>query len=223
MKKIAFNVQCVFGIWPDIHQQKKGKENNMKHVLAAVIAALFLLPFAGGVGAKEKAPEVTSQHSVKKGRLVTLTATVVAVDQKKRIVTLKDPNGNISDIMVGDEVRNLAQLKAGDLVTLKYYQSVVIELMKPGKGAEGMQTKTTMERAKPGEKPHGMIGGQVTVTAKITAINKKGQTVSLKGPGGKTIVAKAENPRNLELIKVGDEVQITYSEAVAISVEGAKK
>jgi hypothetical protein len=195
----------------------------MKNLLAAVVAALLLLPFAGGVSAKEKAPDAKAQHSVKRGKLITTTATVVSVDQKQRIVTLKDPKGIISDIKVGDEVRNLAQLKAGDLVTVKYYQSLLIELMKPGKGAGDMQTKTTMERAKPGEKPHGMIGGQVTVTAKITAINKKDQTVTLKGSGGKSVVAKAENPHNLDLVKVGDELKITYSEAVAISVEGAKK
>lgn len=195
----------------------------MKSVMAAVIAAIFLLPFAGVVSAKEKAPDAQQRPSVTKERLITASATVVAVDQKKRIVTLKDPDGTITDIKVGNEVRNLPQVKPGDMVKLTYYQSIMIELMKPGKGQKGIQTQTSMERAKTGEKPHGKVGGQVTITAKITAINKKKQTVSLMGPGGKTIVAKAENPKNLELIKIGDEVIITYTEAVAISVENTKK
>lgn len=195
----------------------------MKGFMTAVMAAFSLLLIAGVAGAGEKPAQGRQQTSVTKGRLVTATATVVAVDQAKRIVTLKDPEGNISDFKVGEDVRNLAQVKAGDVVTLKYYQSIMIELMKHGKGMEGMQTKTSMERAGTGEKPHGVVGGQVTVTAKITAINKKDQTVSLKGPAGKTVVVKAENPKNLELIKVGDEVMITYTEAVAISVAGAQK
>jgi hypothetical protein len=195
----------------------------MKGFMTAVMAAFSLLLLAGVAGAKEKPPQGQQQTSVTKGRLVTATATVVAVDQAKRIVTLKGPEGNISDFKVGDDVRNLAQVKAGDVVTLKYYQSIMIELMKHAKGTEGMQTKTSMERARTGEKPHGVVGGQVTITAKITAINKKDQTVSMKGPAGKTVVVKAENPKNLELIKVGDEVMITYTEAVAISVAGAKK
>jgi len=196
---------------------------NMKSLVAAVVAALFLLPIATGVGAKEKAPQGQAQHSVKKEKLVSAKATVMAVDLKTRIVTLKDSKGNITDLKAGNEVRNLEQLKAGDLVTTKYYQSLLIKLVKPGTGPEGMQAKATMERAKPGEKPHGMIGGQVTITAKVTAINKKEQTLSLKGPGGKTVVAKADNPHNLDLLKVGDELMITYTEALAISVEGVKK
>lgn len=195
----------------------------MKSLSAAVVAALLLLPFATGVGAKEKAPQAQAQQSVKKVKLITATATVKGIDLKQRIVTLKDSKGNSTDLKVGDEVRNLEQLKVGDLVTTKYYQSLLIKLVKPGTGPEGMQAKATMERAKPGEKPHGMLGGEVTVTAKIMAINKKDQTLTLKGPGGKTIVAKADNPKNLDMVKVGDELVITYTEALAISVEGAKK
>jgi hypothetical protein len=195
----------------------------MKNLLAAVVAALLILPLAGGALAKEKAPADQGQPSVTKGRLITATATVTAVDQKNRVVTLKGPEGNIFDLKVDKEVRNLAQVKVGDLVTLKYYQSIMIKLMKPGKGQEGMQAKSTMERAKAGEKPGGVVAGQVSVTAKIMAINKKDQTVTLKGPEGKTVVVKAENPKNLDLVKVGDDVMITYTEAIAISVAGAKK
>jgi hypothetical protein len=202
---------------------KRKKEENMKNLLMVVTAALLVIPFAGGASAKEKAPATQQQPAVAKGKIIKATATVVGVDQKSRIVTLKGPEGNIFDIKAGDEVRNLAQVKAGDLVTLKYYQSIMIELVKGGKVPEGTQKKATMERAKPGEKPSGMIGGQVTVTAKITAVNKKDQTVSLKGPAGKTVVVKAKNPKNLEKVKAGDEVMITYTEAVAISVESAKK
>jgi hypothetical protein len=191
--------------------------------LAAVVAAVLVIPFTGQAEAKEKAPADQQQPSVTKGRLVTATATVVAIDQKTRVVTLKGAEGNIFDLKADKEVRNLAQVKVGDLVTLKYYQSIMIELLKPGKGQEGMQSKTAMERAKAGEKPGGVVAGQVTVTAKITAINKKDQTVTLKGPEGKTVTVKAENPKNLALIKVGDDVKITYTEAIAISVTGAKK
>jgi len=195
----------------------------MKNLLMVVTVALLIIPIAGAVSAKDKAPAAAQQPAVAKGRLIKATATVVDVDQKSRIVTLKGPEGNIFDIKAGDEVRNLAQVKAGDLVTLKYYQSIMLELVKGGKLPEGTQKKTTRERAKPGEKPRGMIGEQVTVTAKITAVNKKEQTVSVKGPAGKTVVVKAQDPKNLEKVKAGDEVLITYTEAVAIAVEGAKK
>ena len=68
-----------------------------------------------------------------------------------------------------------------------------------------------------------MAARESTVTATVTAIDKKKGTVSLKGPNGKTVIAKAEEPKNLDKIKVGDELMITYTEALAISVEKAKK
>ena len=62
-----------------------------------------------------------------------------------------------------------------------------------------------------------------TVTATVTAIDKKKGTVTLKGPEGNLVTAKAEDPKNLDKIKVGDELLITITEALAISVEPAKK
>ena len=76
-----------------------------------------------------------------------------------------------------------------------------------------------MATAKPGERPAGVVVNTVTVTTTIENINKKDQTVTLKGPQGNTEVVKVRNPQNLEKVKVGDEVVITYTQALAISVE----
>ena len=198
----------------------------MKKVTALVAAALVSLSFAAMSLAADQAPakkESTKKPSVKKEQTITETATVEAVDQATRIVTLKGSKGNVFDIKAGDEVRNLAQVKAGDQVKVKYYQSLAIEVMAPGKGPGGVQEAVVMDRAKLGEKPGGMIGGQITVTAKVDAIDKKKQTVTLKGPEGKTRVVKVKDPKNLVNVKVGDDVVITLTEAVAIAVEGLKK
>jgi hypothetical protein len=195
----------------------------MKKFLVVAIAALLLAPVAGAAQAKENSPSATKAPSVTKEKLVVATASVVAVDQKKRIVTLKGAEGNLFDLKVGKEARNLPQVKVGDTVTIKYYQALAFEIKKPGTAPEGTSTRVAMERAPAGAKPYGAAGGKVTLTATITAINKQDQTVSLKGPKGKIVTVKAENPKNLEKIKVGDDVLITYTEAVAISVENAKK
>jgi hypothetical protein len=151
-----------------------------------------------------------------------MTATVQAIDLNTRIVTLKGPKGEVRDIKVGEEAVNLPQVKVGDLVTVKYYESLAIEVIKPGT-VSGAGEKSAIVRAKPGEMPGGMAARQSTVTATVTAIDKKKGTISLKGPEGKTVVAKAEDPKNLDKVKVGDELMITYTEALAISVEKAKK
>jgi Cu/Ag efflux protein CusF len=195
----------------------------MKKLLVFVVAVLFGLSISGVVFAGEKAPAAEKPLSVKKEKIVSATATVEAIDLQKRVVTLKGPKGNVFDITVSEQARNLPQVKVGDLVEVKYYESLALRLVKPGEGVAGVQETEALARAKEGEKPGGMAGRQVTLTATITAINKKTQEVTLKGPEGKTVTVKAEHPENLKKVKVGDEIEITYTEALAISVEKAKK
>lgn len=197
----------------------------MKKLYLAV-AAVVSLSLAGISFAAEQVTvtkQSTLKPSVKKERLVNETATVEAINLETRVVTLKGPKGKIFDLTAGDEVRNLAQVKVGDKVKVKYYQSLAVQVMAPGQAPGGTQAEVVMDRAKPGEKPAGLIGGKITVTAKVEAINKKKQTATLKGPEGKTLEVKVEDPKNLENVNIGDEVVITLTEAVAVYVEGVKK
>lgn len=195
----------------------------MKKLFAVCLAVVFALSLACAALAAEKAGAPDKRPSGKKEKVVSATATVEAIDLEKRVVTLKGPKGNVFDITVGEEARNLPQVKVGDLVVVKYYESVAYRVLKPGEAAAGTQEAEVVSRAKPGAKPGGVVGREVTITATIQAIDKKKQTVTLKGPDGKTVTVKAEKPKNLEKVKVGDEVEITYTEALAISVEKAKK
>jgi NMD protein affecting ribosome stability and mRNA decay len=149
---------------------------------------------------------------------IVLKATLVAVDQEKRIVTLRDGAGEVRDFKVSKEAVNLPQVKEGDIVTIRFYESVAVEVIKPGRAAAAGE-KTTIVRAKPGEMPGGAITRQTVTTATVKGIDKDAGTISLMGPNGKTVKVKVQEPENLEMVKVGDELMITYIEAEAISVD----
>jgi len=197
----------------------------MKKFFSLIVAALFVLSHAGMSFADSQVLVTngsTDKPSLKKERLTSETATVTAVNLTTRLVTLKGPKGKIFDITASEEVRNLDQVKVGDKVKVKYYESVAIEVVASGQAPGGAQAAVALDRAKLGEKPAGMIRGQLTVTAKVVAIGKKKQSVTLKGPEGKTYQVKVENLENLKNVTVGDEVVITASEALAITVESLK-
>jgi hypothetical protein len=197
----------------------------MKRLFVFVAIIMFALSFAGIGLAQQKKGESAStgkKPSVYREKVVTATATVEAVDLEKRIVTLRRADGSLFDLDVGEEVRNLPQVKVGDNVVVKYHESIAIQVTKPG-AAEGSEVKETVARAKPGQKPAGMVAKQVTVTATIEKIDKKKMMATLRGPEGKVVEVKVRNPKNLENVKVGDQVVITYTEAVAVSVEKPKK
>lgn len=186
------------------------------------MAVVLMLSLATGVFAQATQGAAPSAPTgVVREREAVMTATVVAIDLKQRIVTLKGENGEIRDIKVGEEAVNLPQVKVGDLVTVKFYESIAVEMIKPGTVAGAGETSAIV-RAKPGEMPGGMAARQVSVTATIMAIDKQKSTITLKGPEGKPATVKVLDPANLEKVKVGDELMITYTEALAISVEHVK-
>jgi ribosomal 50S subunit-recycling heat shock protein len=164
----------------------------------------------------------TGQPKVLKENMKTVTATVESIDLATRAVTLKGPDGKVMGLKVGEEVKNLPQVKVGDKVTVTYYESIAAQIIKPGTGPASA-AQQAVATAKPGEKPAGAMVQQVTVIATVEAIDKTTQHVTLKGPEGNTVEVKVKNPKNLEGVKVGDEVAITYTEAMAVSVEKPKK
>jgi len=192
----------------------------MKKGLVVAVAAVLMLSLATGVFAQ--ATQGVTPTGVVREREAVMTATVVAVDLQNRYVSLKREDGEVRDIKVGEEAVNLPQVKVGDLVTVTFYESIAVEVIKPGTYA-GTGEKTAIVRAKPGEMPGGMTARQVTMTATIMAIDMQKSTMTLKGPEGKVATVKVQDPTNLEQVKVGDELMITFTEALAISVEHVKK
>ena len=166
-------------------------------------------------------PTEQRKPAVETSTVVTITATVEALDLASRMVTLKGPKGNTITFKVDDRVKNLPQVKVGDQVAAKYYESVAIQVTKPGRVQAG--TAGAAARARPGERPAGLGTSQVAITASIEAIDREMPSVTLKGSDGNVETYKVQDPKNLENVKVGDQVVITYTVAVAISVEEIKK
>jgi hypothetical protein len=150
---------------------------------------------------------------------VTATARVKAVDLQTRRVTLERADGSEVTIYADDTVRNLPQIRVGDEVTTSYYESLAYEVKRPGTATPGATVAEEAARAKVGEKPAGAGARVTTIVATIVGIDKAAGTVTLQGPAGKATAIKARDPRNLERVAVGDLVEITYSEAVAVSVD----
>ncbi|MBK7592126.1 MAG: hypothetical protein IPI27_12800 [Betaproteobacteria bacterium] len=78
-------------------------------------------------------------------------------------------------------------------------------------------------KAKPGERPAVAGARQVTVLADVVAVNPKASTITLKGPRGNEVVLNVQNPDQFKVVRKGDQVEVTYTEALALSVEPAPK
>jgi Cu/Ag efflux protein CusF len=155
--------------------------------------------------------------------LVSATAKVKAINHKTRMVTLQRDDGSTITFRASKEVRNLGQVKVGDVVNVSYYESLAYEVKKPGDATPGASVAEGLQRAPAGAMPGGSAARVTTITATIEAIDKAAGTITLRGPGGKEKTIKARDPRNLDRVSVGDLVQISYTEAIGISVQEQPK
>jgi hypothetical protein len=144
-------------------------------------------------------------------------ATVLAVNKSTREVTLRAADGDTTKLKCGPEVKNFPQIMKGDAVKVVYTETLTITVEPPGTPGTTEETSTAV--AKPGEKPHGGVVQKTTVRATIAAIDKAAGTATLQVADGTQHVVTPRNPANLDKVKVGEMVVITYTEGLAASVE----
>jgi hypothetical protein len=202
------------------------KEHEMK--FSGIAIALFIAGVSAGALAQTPMTGGTMAATAPgKGMAVNtveITAAVAAVDHAHRMVTLKGADGHVQKISVGPEVKNFNQIKVGDQVVMRYIEALTLELKKGGKEVVARTDTEAAGKAMPGEKPAAGVGRKIHVIADVTAVDPATQTVSLRGPK-QTVDLKLHDPEQFKLVKVGDQVEATYTEALAISVEpvAAKK
>lgn len=187
-----------------------------RRVIGTTLVAALL-----GACASEPPQPVTIEDSQE------ISATVEAIDVSTRMVSLRGPDGDVITVQVTPEARNLEQVKVGDRVVARYYQALAAELRRRGDDSgetEAPVVETDVGRAAAGARPGGIVGAQSRQTVRITDVDKKNHIVSFYGSDGLARALPVRTPQGQEFIsklKTGDEVEVTYTEAVALSVEPA--
>lgn len=184
----------------------------------SILFPLSLLLWAVAASQVSVAEEL--KRVAERGSVERVEAVVEAINVDNRIVTLRSLTEDKTVVMeVGDEVRNLAQVKVGDRVVVEFHQALAVDLKKGG-GLEATAGQAVVAaRAQPGDKPAGGIGEATEVVATIVAIDRNEPSVTLKGPEGNLVDVVVQDPQKLVGVDVGDQVIITYTRAMAISVE----
>jgi Cu/Ag efflux protein CusF len=158
-----------------------------------------------------------AQKAITQSEAIETTAEIVAIDKDARVVTLKDEDGEFEEVFCGPEVKRFDELKVGDKVAFRYYESVVSQIRKPG-DPKPPTTGPTLVRGT-GSKPSGTLSEQMSATVTITEIDAKVPSVTVKTEEGRTMSFKVEDKKNLDGVKVGDKVDITYTAALMIAVK----
>ena len=194
-------------------------------IFPAAIAATVLSACASDAPAPSVTPSATAaartiegEDRVERMNAVQVTATVVKVDHAARRVTLLLPEGRELELVVGEAAKNLSQVAVGDEVRATYYESLVFQVRKPGEATPGASEAAGVATAAPGTMPGGLAMATVTVTTTVKNVDYASQTITVELADGEQKTLPVQNPANLDKVKAGELLEITYSEAIAIDV-----
>jgi hypothetical protein len=154
------------------------------------------------------------------GRVITSTARreaiVESVNKESREIKVVDANGKIHKFVAGDMVANFDQIEPRDRIVTEYLESVAVFVVP--EGSPSMGDMGLVEVAPLGEKPGMAMADTYMVAATIDAIDTDTRVVTLRGEDGFQTALRVADDVNLGEVKVGDEVRMRVTEAVAIKV-----
>jgi hypothetical protein len=157
--------------------------------------------------------------------LVSIEAKVESIDYSNREVTVKGPLGNSVTFTVDQRVKRLNEVKVGDEIHADYYVSFAAELRKPTAEEQKnpIQVLGAAGKAPPGSSP--AAGGlrQIKVVTTVEGLDRPTKTITVKGPMGHLVTARVADPANLTKMRIGENIVVTYTEALAISLEKESK
>lgn len=189
-----------------------------------ILSLIFVALFAGFDGAAQGQDENGAKESGEKPGVIMIEAVsgvlmVDAVDPVKRTVSLKSDDGKIQTYKLGPEVRNFSQIKVGDVVNVTLFESVAVFVRKSEEEPAAGEIQT-VRVAPRGAKPGVVVSDITEVTAKVEALDYAKRAITLKGPQGNVrTISVDESVKRFDNIKVGDEVVLRITDAVAIAVE----
>jgi hypothetical protein len=156
---------------------------------------------------------------------IKITADVESVDMATRRIVLKGPKGESETYIAGPEVKRLAEIKAGDKITLDYKVAAIAELREPSE--EEKKTPLVIvegaDRAPSDQPPGGAFARAVRVVALIESLDAATQNFSIRGPLGGLIQVHVGDAAKFAELKIWKAVVVTFVESALLTVEPAPK
>jgi hypothetical protein len=150
-----------------------------------------------------------------------ITAQITAIDPKTRDITLEGPMGNTITMTAGEAVTRFDEFAVGDLIQASYAESLSGELRAP--------TEVELENpwveldataiAKENIGPGAGVGRVVRAVCTIEGLNRASRTVTVQDPRGAFHVIPDVDPAKMEGVNIGDTIILTYSKALALTLE----
>ena len=170
-------------------------------------ALLLLWLVSSGVFAQAQPPNAVTRES-------TTTAKVDRIERSSRVVTLRGDGNVLHTVYVDPTITAFDTLKVGDVVTVRYTESVIVQVRPNAKPTPAQDT--TQEARKAGDET---VLEQQKIIVTIDNIDSQRLFVTYRTHDNQRVVHAVRDKALLDGIRTGDRVEITVTRARAVSIE----
>ena len=160
-----------------------------------------------------------THQAVSQSTAVDVTAEITSIDYDERVVVLEDEGGSVEWVYAEPEIKRFNELKVGDKVTFRYYESVLSQITKASDQAPAPAATEPKMVSGTGPKPSGIISQQFSARVTIKAIDPKSKSLTVALDDGRAMSLEVVDKKILRAVKVGDKVDVTYTAAFLITVQ----
>lgn len=165
---------------------------------------------------------IAQQTSMSQSQLTSKTVTIQAIDAATRTLTVKLENGEVDSFQVGPQVTRFGELKVGDRIRASYFESVVLELRKPGEAAKAPADTLVGTAGGTAKPPAAGVARRQTTTVTVLKVDQAVPSITVQAADGRTVTRIVKDKNAIANVKAGDRIDITYTEALVATVEPVK-
>ncbi|MCK5893688.1 MAG: hypothetical protein KAG53_04615 [Endozoicomonadaceae bacterium] len=200
----------------------------LKKTLLGVGVCLFLTPcYATKTEpAKPTKPKITSINNFEKGvpggmeqRSMDLKAVIKNINLNTREITVEDELGVWRSLILPTGLHNIAKLNQGDEVSLTLIEELVVDMNPDTVPQEGVLTRTVVSSNQQKNKSQIIFTAQMSVRAKIKAIDLKAHTATLIFSDNSSRTVNVRKDVALKKEQIGKELTINTTKATVLSVK----
>jgi len=185
-------------------------------ILSFTLAAALLL---AGYATAEHHEGKPAEGAVIVGEKITRHGKVVSIDAKTRTVVVEGEQGRQVAIVAPEESPNFDEIKVGDPVVATYVEAVALAIAPVADAEPGASAAAVVATASEGETPGAAMAEQIQLRAVVKAVDTATRAVTLEVPEGGERTLKAGDAVDIENVKVGEQVSVTLTRALAISID----
>jgi len=182
-------------------------------IFTLLLLAFVAVPMSGQETEQGQPPK-------EKWSLVSTEGTVTEIDKQTRKMTLKGPDGELATVTASEDVERFNEIAVGDVITFEYYTYMMAEFRKPTEAeiAEPIVAVAEAGKAPEGMDPGAVVGAVVKAVVTVEILNRPNMLATVKGPRGNYLTIEMEDEALMRNLNIGQQVILTYAEAMAISL-----